>query len=116
MRNMITTNSNYFSTYFSNNFYNYLIRNRIKEIGLNEIIEGGKLADFIFKEFYGINSLIENPKSFPNLEIFIFDLLESFADHFRYNMVGSISDGEILIQNRENDTFLKFNFMKIYGN
>ncbi|MCF2140451.1 MAG: hypothetical protein K9W44_10405 [Candidatus Lokiarchaeota archaeon] len=113
---MITTNSKYFSKYFSNNFYNYLIRNKPKEIGLNEIIEGGKLTDFNFKEFYGIDSLIENPKSFSNLEIFIFDLLESFADHFRYKIIGSISDGEILIQNREDDTLLKFNFIKIYGN
>ena len=105
---MITVNSKYLYNYFANNFYNYMIRNKSKEIGLNEIIEGGRLADFSFKDFYGIDILIENPNSFPNLERFIFDLLNSFADHFCYNI--EISDGNMLIRYQNNDTILNFNF------
>ena len=111
---MITVNSKYHYNYFANNFYNYLFGNKNrsneKRLILNDIIQGGKLEDFSFKDFYGIDILLENPHSFPNLKRFIFDLLDSFADHFCYNIERSISDGNFLIRNQNNDTILNFNF------
>jgi len=109
---MITVNSKYLYNYFANNFYNYLFGNKNrsneKRLILNDIIQGGKLEDFSFKDFYGIDILLENPHSFPNLKRFIFDLLDSFADHFCYNI--EISDGNMLIRSQNNDTILNFNF------